>query len=107
MKNLNSKFTMSTKILFKFFSSFDGLTIFKKTISNINILLFFIFFQWFQALIDNISQLGGSTYTHLAIEKARNIFSNLEYDLNNDRNVFVFTNGGGSVCLLINKIINL
>jgi len=49
-----------------------------------------------KALIDNISQLGGSTYTHLAIEKARNIFSNLEYDLNNDRNVFVFTNGGGA-----------
>jgi len=47
-------------------------------------------------LIDAVSQLAGGTHTHLAIKHGRNIFSGLTYDLKNDRNVFLFTNDGGS-----------
>jgi len=47
-----------------------------------------------KALIDNVERNGGNTDSHLAIIQAFSIFQLMEYDLNNDRNVFIFTNDG-------------
>jgi len=49
-----------------------------------------------KSLVDGVVQLGGGTYSEKAIEKGTEMFGGITYDVNNDNNVFVFTNDGAS-----------